>query len=420
MNRFAIPDGNLYLTLLLVRKSSVMRDVDLKHPRKSNCLTITSHLDPRFGGIATSLPLLCKAIEIDGRYGSSLAAFCDSSELPHLEPTLDYRQFSQSRIDWILNRRLRADFDQYAQPASLIHIHGIWETHCAFASRWARSNKRPYLISAHGMLDPWALRQKRWKKKLYSSIIEKYNLQQADCLRAITLSEAAQYRAFGLTNPIAIIPNGVNIPEHLSPEFFWQQYPKLREKSIVLFLGRLHPKKGIIPLCRAWPQIRSEFPEAHLVFAGPDCEGSEALLLETISSHKLQDSVSLIGPIFGDLKWSAYIAATIFVLPSFSEGFSIAVLESMGAGTPVVISESCYFPEAVKAGAGWFTGTSEDEIASAVITALGTGLSARNSMGRLAAKLIKDEYTWTQIAIQLADVQDWLLGGSRPASVQTW
>jgi glycosyltransferase involved in cell wall biosynthesis len=267
------------------------------------------------------------------------------------------------------------------------------------------------------MLDPWALQQKRWKKRLYSLLVEHRTLAEASCLRAITQNEAAQYREFGLSNPIAVVPNGVTVPQDISPETFWQHFPRLREKKIILFLGRLHPKKGLIPLCQAWRHIAHTISDAHLVLAGPDCDGTEQQLRAIVESTEVGSSVTFTGLVYGALKWSAYAAAHSFILPSFSEGFSVAVLEALGTGTPAILSEACYFPEAIESGAGWLTGTTELEIAGVLETVLATHDQDRNRMGHAGARLIRERYSWPRIATELSDVNDWLLGGPLPSSL---
>jgi len=388
------------------------------HDSTVTCLNIISHVDYRFGGISTSLPPLCDAMEREGRYESPVAAFClpdeelrEDENAPSILHHLPY-----SRSEWLLHRKLRDRFRAIASGASLLHIHGIWEAHCAVGSWFARRFKRPYVISAHGMLDSWALRQKRWKKTLYSYLCERHNLSSAACLRALTHNEARQYREFGLRNPIAVIPNGVVIPVGVTPSLFLEKFPELRGKTILLFLGRMHPKKGLFPLFRAFVKVVRQFPETQLVIAGPDCDGTEAQLRRLIDESGLHGSVTLTGPLTGPIKWSAYANAAVFVLPSYSEGFSIAVLEALGLGTPTLISENCYFPEIVTAEAGWITGVTEAEISAALRKFLSAPASQRRTMGANGTKLVQEQYSWTRVAGQLADVYDWLLGGALPQS----
>jgi len=311
---------------------------------------------------------------------------------------------------------MRSRLSSLVVDASICHIHGIWEPHCAITSGLARKLGRPYVISAHGMLDPWALRQKPWKKRIYSQLLEFRSLSSAACLRALTANEAEQYRQFGLKNPIVVIPNGVEVPLSAKADVFEERYPHLRGKRIVLFMGRLHTKKGLIPLCRCWSGVASRFPDAHLVIAGPDSEGIEPQLRKILADCGGNSSVTFTGLLAGDVKWSAYASANLFILPSYSEGFSVAILESLGTGTPVAISHNCYFPDVPAAGAGWLTGVTESEIDTVLSIALNTPAAELAAMGRNGAKLVADKYSWIKVASQFAELYDWILGGNAPAS----
>ena len=120
----------------------------------------------------------------------------------------------------------------------------------------AREAGKPYIIAAHGMLEGWALQQKKLKKTLYSLLVERPNLRGAACLQALTRAEADDYRRFGLKNPVAVIPNGVDVPPQVSSDLFLWTFPQLKGKRLVTFLSRLHRKKGLDILCQAWSRIR--------------------------------------------------------------------------------------------------------------------------------------------------------------------
>jgi len=380
-------------------------------------LNVSSHVEARFGGIVSSLPPFCEAMNQAARYRSQTAAFCLPDELaPPGTARSEWHRFDYGWKAWFSDSSLRQRLSSLISASSVCHIHGIWESHCATACGTARRLKRPYVISAHGMLDPWALEQKRLKKAVYSRLVEFRNLSGAACLRALTSNEAEQYRAFGLTNPVAVIPNGVDISADVSPELLLNAHPELRNKRVVLFMGCIHSKKGLFPLCRAWNSVSQRFPDAHLVIAGPDSEGALVELKGIIAGQGAQSSVTFTGSLTGDLKWSAYAAADLFILPSFSEGFSVAVLEALGTRTPVIITEACYFPEVISAKAGWLTKTDDAAIAASLIEALNVPPKVLTVMGETGADLVARRYSWSGVASKFSDLYDWLLDGPRPAS----
>ena len=192
------------------------------------------------------------------------------------------------------------------------------------------------------------------KKRVAAWLFENRNLSQAACLHALCEAEARSYRDFGLRNPICIIPNGVDVPEvgQKGPEARrqpWEDFVKPGRKRL-LFLSRIHPKKGLVNLLRAWKGISPLFNDWCLMVAGPDEVGHEAQLRSLCASLGIDDSVYFIGQAYGEDKRALLAAADAFVLPSFSEGISMAVLEAAGAALPVVLTHQCNFPQLAKAG----------------------------------------------------------------------
>ena len=385
-----------------------------------SCLNITAHLDHAYGGLTTSLPDFCAALESTGRYQSPLGAFCLPGEDTILTGAglLESIVFPSGRLRWMTDSRLRRSLSETIERATAVHIHGLWQEHGAVASQLAQELRKPYIFSAHGMLEPWALRSKRWKKKVYWSLFEKRNLEEARCLRALTRSEAEHYRDAGLRQPIAIIPNGVVVPSEISPEPFYHRFPQLLGGRILLFLGRIHPKKGLGLLCQSWAEICRECPDAHLVIAGPDSEGTKVLLEAQISALGVESRVTFAGMLRGIEKWAALRAAAVFLLPSYSEGFSVAVLEALGSGTPVIVSRQCYFPEIKTSGSGWVIEPEPTSLSSALRECLALSASDLATLGTNGRNLVKNRFQWDVVGRQTADVIDWILGGAEPPSTE--
>ena len=383
-------------------------------------LQVVSHLDPQFGGIASSVPQMCRATEAQGEYRCPIVGFCEPDELERLPQKLRSQvlHFPQQRMRWMFNASLRHRMKEVVRAAKGIHIHGIWETHCFVTAGMARSCKRPYIISAHGMLDDWALRHKRLKKALYAAWVETNNLQCATCLRALTRDEVSDYRRIGITAPVAVIPSGVEAPSGTTADLFWQSYPELVGKRIILFLGRLHPKKGLHLLMQAWRQVAQQYADTQLVIAGPDPEGMTASLQQMTTEFGLADSVTLAGMLSGDAKWAALAAASLFVLPSYSEGFSVAVLEALAMGIPVIVSGACHFPEVAENECGWVIQPEVVALENALRQYLELPRDAINGMGKRGRALAETRYSWPAVGKQMAEVHDWLLGGQKPASVE--
>ena len=231
--------------------------------KRDTCwLQVVSHLSPQFGGIASSVPRLSKATEAVSNHACPVLGFCSDVELEQVaeDQRAGMSVVPASRFRWMLDRNLRKEMKQMVQAANGVHIHGVWEAHCTIAAGMAKECRRPYVISVHGMLEGWALRNKRLKKALYAALVEIRRMQRAACLRALSLDEVGDYRRLGLTKPIAIIPNGIDAPPFVSPDFFRNAHPEVGNKRIVLFLGRLHKKKGITLLLEAWSRLAHAAP----------------------------------------------------------------------------------------------------------------------------------------------------------------
>lgn len=381
-------------------------------PTTASCLNVTSHLDHRFGGLTTALPPFCDALEATGRYRSELAAFCVPDE--HYAGSGTPVVFPFGRMRWMTDGALRGQLADLIRKHDAVHIHGIWQEHSAAASRLAQTHRKPYLISAHGMLEPWAFKSKGWKKRLYWELLEKRHFTGSQCLRALTAAEGEQYRALGLRAPVAVIPNGITVPESVPAEPFYARYPELRGRKIVLFLGRLHPKKGIHMLCRSWAAICRELPDAHLVVAGPDFDGIQAALEAQVTQDGAGRRVTFTGMLRGEEKWGALGAATVFVLPSYSEGFSMAVLEALGVGLPVIVSKQCYFPEVAEYGCGWVIDAEPASLEKALRECVAQPEAARQRMASQARRMIGERFSWPVVGERAAAVLDWMLGGGSP------
>ena len=381
-------------------------------------MQVLSHIDPAYGGLSSSVPPLGAALTIHG-LEIAVAAFCNSGER-FLPADLEVDQVSfwpAGRRSW-LNPQIRNAFRRAVGECDGVHIHGLWEQSTAQAAATARALGVPYILSAHGMLEPWALAQGRLKKLVYATLIERKNVAQAACLHALTHAEAQQYRNFGARNPIAVIPNAVSIPFVKQADFFLRRFPQLLHRRIVLFLGRLHTKKGLDLLVDSWAQLSSRWPEAVLVLAGPDADGTGKRLEGEVVKRGLGESVVFTGMLDAESKWSALAAAEGFILPSFSEGLSVGVLEAMGMGVPVIVSEGCNMPEVQSNGAGWIVKPEQGSVTSALREFLENSAVTNHDIGLCGAKLIRARYSWTTIGTQMSDLYAWLQGGAKPVSFE--
>jgi glycosyltransferase involved in cell wall biosynthesis len=302
----------------------------------------------------------------------------------------------------------------------LVHIHGLWMYPSIAGSTWARSEQKPYLISPHGMLDPWALRNSAWKKKVAKLLYESAHLRGAACIHAVSHSEARSIRAYGLTNPICVIPNGIDF----APQSMSAPVAHKDERKRLLYLGRLHPKKNLLSLLRAWRQLKKQgelrTPEWSLTIAGWSQGGYQEELQQFCTKSGIDDSVHFVGPLFGSDKDSVYRKVDALILPSLSEGLPVAVLEAWSYRLPVLITPECNFPEGFDAEAAIRIGTESEKIASGISQLIVMTDSERQAMGERGMHLVEKKFSWNKIAREMHSVYQWMLGsGEKPDCVRT-
>ncbi len=304
----------------------------------------------------------------------------------------------------------------------LLMTHGLWQYCSVVSVVWHKLTRRPHIINPHGMLDPWALRHSWWKKKAATLLYESVHLRSAAAFRALCTSEAESIRKLGLKNPIAVIPNGIDLPELDRPcSNAWDEWAHGRK--VLLYLGRLHPKKNLGPLIQAWAKAQNSSSRAQdwvLVIAGWDQGGYQATLIEQARELGLFRSVHFPGPVFAEAKASAYQSASAFVLPSLSEGLPMVILEAWAYAKPVLMTDECNLPEGFSSDAALRITPDVDGIRAGLENLFNSTDQDRSAMGWRGRQLCAERFTWEKIGAQMREVNQWVLGGgSSPSCLQT-
>ena len=312
------------------------------------------------------------------------------------------------------------DLERAVTAAEVVHMHGLWQVHTRRGARAARAARVPYLIAAHGMAEPWALRHKRWKKRVYLALVEAKNLRRASCLHALSLPEIAHLRNIAPSTPICFVPNGVDLApfDDLPPRSVLEaQYPELKGKFVLLFFGRVHIKKGLDLLAEALSRTVPEHRDLHLLVAGTD-DGAWVPFRDRMSSLGLADSMTYLGHVAGKRARQVWGAADAFVLPSYSEGFSMAVLEALACSLPCLITTACHFPELAAAGGGIEVAATAESVTQGLRDLIERTPAERARLGQIGRRIVEENYTWDRQAERLASVYAWLKGGgTAPAAV---
>ncbi|MCS7034579.1 MAG: glycosyltransferase [Phycisphaerae bacterium] len=297
--------------------------------------------------------------------------------------------------------RARRELAKIVPHCDFLHLHGVWERLLKTAAELAARHGVGYCFRPAGMLDPWSLNQSRWKKKLALAMGYRRVLSRASFLHALNSDEAQLMAPLKLSAPAVIIPNGVFL-EEIEPlpaaGSFRAAFRQLENCPFVLFLARLHQKKGLDYLIEAFGLLAARRADVRLVLAGPD-EGARGWLEREIDSRKLRERVLVTGGLYGQDKFAAMVDATVFCLPSRQEGFPVAAVEALACGLPVVISQNSHFPQIADAGAGFVVPLEPRKIADALERIVSDPLT-RARMSEAGKQLVRQQYLWPDLARQ--------------------
>ena len=291
----------------------------------------------------------------------------------------------------------------------VVHCHELRTVENLRAAPVANALGVPVVVSPHGTL-PYDT-GRPIMKRLWDRVLGRRLLPRFDRVIALTATEAAEAKTIWtgcrLTLPddrVSIVPNGVHPQEFASlpPRDLFRTQWKLGNGPVVLFLGRLHERKGLHLLIPAFAEAVKAGPDARLVIAGPD-EGMLTKLKDQVSQFSLGGRVVFTGMLTGNEKLAALAAADLFALPAVGEGFSMAVLEAMACGLPVLLTPGCNFPEVVDAGAGVVVPRDIGALSEALRALLIDG-DRRASMEQRARQLVQERFTWPQVVAQMVEV----------------
>ena len=300
-------------------------------------------------------------------------------------------------------------------PPDLLHSHGVWSPANHWVSKVARRNRIPLFIHPRGMLEPWALDHKFLKKKIGMYLYQQEDIRSASALFATSMQECENLRKLGLRHPIAVIPNGVNINSTKNQPVEQKIYRSGNRK--VLFLSRIHPKKGLFNLINAWAQAAPVGWELGLV--GPDEGGHLAEVINLIDERGLTQSVKYLGERDGSAKTRCYEDADLFVLPTFSENFGVVVAEALTCGVPVITTRAAPWGDLVTHRCGWWIDVGVEPLVQALRVAMALCDEERRIMGINGMRYVR-RFDWRDIASQTLDVYHWTLGKAlKPNFVHT-
>lgn len=374
-----------------------------------HCIQIVGSLAPETGGTARSASLLSQGLA-ENNCRVSLIAFDlgpgFSEPLLPQHPLLDIYILStvlslgmKPLLTPELPRLLKDLTD--SNPDTVIHVQGIWLPYLGIASRFAVRRGLPLVVSPRGMLTPWAMQYRGFRKKIAWQLYQKRWINRASMIHCTGEEEARQIGTLGIIQPKVVIPNGTLIPDKIVRR-------STDQEKTILFLSRIHPKKGLLNLLDALAGVDLKGWEVAL--AGYDEGSYRAVVEQAVQKKGLSSKVKFQGPVGDSEKWQVYRDADLFVLPSHSENFGIVVAEALAAGLPVITTTGTPWQDLERCGCGWWVKPEVSEIRKALNEALALTDEERWAMGKKGRELVKDQYSWKSIGAQMKSNYYQLLG----------
>ena len=387
--------------------------------KRINLFLTIAGLAPEFGGPSESVPALAEAL---ARENVDVDLITCESFPQHQAPRLPDAQLVRANVLslWARRAQWRARNNDFFRALgnfargndTVIHDNGLWlPTNHAVATA-ARFSKRPLLISPRGMLSQWERQYRAWKKKIAWRIFQRSDLFGATALHATSEQEATAFRDIGYDGPIAIVPNGVELPQAPKSE------PRTvkGEERIALCVTRLHPKKGLLDLIEAWSEVQ---PAGwRMVIAGADEDGHRAELEAAIAWRRLTGVFEFVGSVNAEQRQALYNKADLFVLPSRSENFGMSIAEALAHSLPVITTKGTPWKDLMDHRCGWWVEVGVAPLAKALREAVNLSQEQRLQIGQRGREIVVKKYSWSRVAREMKSVYEWLLGyAERPACV---
>lgn len=398
--------------------------IPLSQPLK--VLHVTVSMSAEIGGPSSVCAGLTGALADRGHL-VSIATLEEPGQTPlPLHPAVQIHRFPRSGSSrYAVSRSLSNWLGGNISGFDIVHLHSLWQFPTFAAARACWAAGKPYVTALHGMLDTYSVAQhSAWLKRAYWAFRERRIQARAAGIHCLNQAEIRKAVPWIQGMPKFVLPNGIDqaqLDALPARGLFRAAHAELADRPLVLFLSRLHPKKGLDRLIPAWKALAARIPAARLLIAGTGEKEYVDSLARLARTHQLGDAVVFLGQLTGMPKWQALVDADVFVLPSHQEGFSMAVTEALAAGVPPVVTEECNFDELMPADSAAGAGAGAGVIIKggdmgAFVGAVGDLLEnpeRRRSLAMSGQGMVARQFTWQKLAAQLEGVYRDILQGKR-------
>jgi glycosyltransferase involved in cell wall biosynthesis len=359
---------------------------------------VISSISLKSGGPSTYIKLLAESL--DKKLNQNIISNKSSDDID-ISVKVN-TTFLESTYSIFFFHRIRKVFN--ANKTDVYHGNGLWQFPVHFMSSIAFSKKIPYIISPHGTLDEWSLKTGQLKKKLALKIFQRKDLKRASCIHVTSFREKQNIRSLGFKNPVAIIPNGIDLENNSSNLNF------VSKEKRILYLSRIHPVKGIENLINAWAKIDKTYRKGWVVdiVGHGDCKYVN-FLKQMIQEKSLESELILRGPIYNNEKHRAFKEARLFVLPTLSENFGIAIAEALARSIPVITTKGAPWEDLEKFNCGFWLDIGVDPLKEGLVEAMGKSELELYDMGQRGRQLIENKYSMNSVSSKMFSLYNWIL-----------
>lgn len=305
---------------------------------------------------------------------------------------------------WIHYCKMKRQWNQLLNDIKpdVVHVNCCWQPESAIIQRWASNNGYKTVYTPHGMLEPWILHRHFWTRKIPALLLyQKAAIKKANAIHATAESERQNLIKLGYNKNVIVIPNGIDVSE-IKIKDCW------KKTKTLLFLSRIHIKKGIELLINAVAELKEEMDGYQVLIAGEGDTNYIAELKNLAEQKRVDNIVKFIGGVYGDAKWNLYHKADFFVLPTHSENFGIVIAEALACGTPVITTEGAPWEELNTRNCGFWVECSQKAITNAIKKGLNTTGKELQMMGQNGRRLIEERYSVETIAEKMKSLYEWI------------
>lgn len=388
-------------------------------------LTFITSISLKGGGPSRSVPMLVKGLAEVGVDITLMTYWSDDMNTHALDGT-------SAKLKVLRPDFSRSQMEEYiiSEKFDVIQLQSMWDLRYHIVAKTARKHRIPYIITPRGMLEPWCLSQKKWKKKLAMALYQMKDIKRSACVFTTAEMEALHVRDLGVDVPMVVIPNGIETDGYPC------RISKDKVKKQILFLSRIHIKKGIELLIDAFDRIikkNADMDDWTVAIVGNGEEGYIRELKRKVEDLNLRDKVKILAPVFGDAKVKLYQESSIFCLPSYSENFGMVIAEAMSCGVPCITTNGTPWQllngEVSTMGAnldilgknrktGWCIDLNVDNLEKVLLEAMTMKTEALYEMGQKGNLLVQENFNYKSVARKVMQLYSWLLdGGQAPAFV---